>query len=241
MRLSTSAIFYHIQRIGGTREEWFQGDEKEISSETFNYFYSSLLEDLHSHFELVDDKKIGMVDYAKQFLKDSSLDNLVEIEYGGKISRSVVSQKNLNQKILEYSALTSKLTSSLSQYTKWIREEVFEQIRVKEFAQLPSRKNCIWLSTENDLPVWWNMFGDIDKKILKVRLPENSIVHRANSSCLPNSDTLSISEIEEMARKYWTGEVCQQHTDEIETLFIGNMEILKEFKSLNDLTKDLKQ
>lgn len=119
----------------------------------------------------------------------------------------------------------SYLYHEVRHLTSCYQELILENIREKEFSQLPSRQSCLWLIPDNKecLQFWCRK---ISSKSQVLRLKVNGIVHYANESFLKN-EYLSIDHMEYFARKYWSGENTQPLTNSVEVLFTGEAEVLE--------------
>jgi hypothetical protein len=76
---------------------------------------------------------------------------------------------------------------------KWIQEEVFENVRLTQYSDLPSQKNCLWVCEKQQLENWWKIFCSkdsrfkiYDRKILELNLEGK--FHKADG-LLIDSDT----------------------------------------------------
>lgn len=219
--------YYHIQRPGFERDIWHKGEYLQTSRKKYNAFYSGLLRDTFDR-ESLNGESIGLIKYSNLIFKKDK-------------NRNIKSQINdfenlyyeFQDNSFEYENLANKLHWSLFQYLKWIREEIFENVRAEIDNELPSRKHCIWICTENDLPKWWDLFKDkTDKKILELKLSNTKRVHKGDGTQIV-SETYAIEEYKLFAKRYWNGEL--NNFDEIEYSYEGAFEIIKEFNDIKDI------
>jgi len=116
---------------------------------------------------------------------------------------------------------------ALNELRLFVRETIFEEVREKHFASLPSRKTCIWVSEENAVSYWWKTLssnGQNNYKILKLNL--SGSIHRADQQYL-SWGTFSLNQLRYNAFKYWAGSDGSNPIEE-ELLFEGNIEVIDE-------------
>lgn len=215
--------YYHIQRILKNNQEWFKGDVHNITDKTLNNYHNKILSNLENEKPEHYYRKEGFRNYINNDLK-----NRLENNYND-------NEINLKYKFLKNTF--DDLENSLFQYLTWIREEIFENIRKAKFQHLPSRKNCIWVCTYEDLKHWWrtfkkedDKFGVVRKKVLKLELDGH--FHKADG-CFLEADTYGISDYENMATKYWNGEI--KSDTELEILFLGKLTVIEEYDGIDDI------
>jgi len=217
--------YYHIQELNFDKTEWKKGDEFVFDESKQNYFTQLLIKDLGDFKTVRENKirKIGLIKYINNYLLD-----YIDKEY----SEEQVYYKN---QFLE--KIIFELKDSLSQYIKWIQEDIFEQIRISHFSSLPSRRHCIWVCKRNQLTKWWSIFCSRDnkfrttkKKILKLELKGK--FHTADGLMI-DSDTYKIEDFKTRALKYWEGII--ESENEIEILFMGKVKVLEEYPEIDDL------
>ncbi len=219
--------YYHIQIPGFERDIWKKGDVICTSLKEYNAFYSGLIRDMEDK-EFVNGNKIGLIEYSNSiFEKDSNRNMKSKTED----YQSLYYEFQSNS--FEYEGIANKLHWSLFQYLKWIREEIFENVRLKVDSNLPSRKSCIWISKIEDVKKWWDLFKNKSgKRILELRLKGDNVF--IGDGTLIRADTFSLKEYESIAEKYWSGIV--ERKKEIEISYEGEFEVLNEFNDINDLT-----
>lgn len=221
--------YYHIQRPGLGREVWYKGQQKQTSKKIYNPFYSEILRDSVDRVDL-NGESIGLIKYSNQIFKE---DKNINIKSQANDFEELYFEFQNNS--IEYESLADKLHRSLFQYLKWIREEVFENTRVEIDNKLPSRRHCIWVCTEKELPKWWHLFKtNKENKILELKLGKKGRLHKGDGTFI-ESETYTIEEYKSVAKKYWSGEL--NSIDEIEFSYEGEFKIINEFNDINQLIK----
>ena len=105
-------------------------------------------------------------------------------------------------------------------YSMLLKEYIFEDIRINEFPDKPSRMKCIFLAPQSvDLKEFAKMmnFGG-ELKYLEIQPLDDSKVHFANISLL-NCDPLDHEVKINNAREYWNGN--DEITKDTEVLYEG--------------------
>lgn len=104
-----------------------------------------------------------------------------------------------------------------------IREQIFEEIRAKEFSSLPSRRSAIWLfdnfSLAQKCGEKWN-FVKQGRDLLEVEIVFCRQMIKVDSKWV----TCVATEYINNARKYWSGEMSDDPEPEI--LFDGALQLL---------------
>ncbi|NBG67066.1 DUF2441 domain-containing protein [Acidiluteibacter ferrifornacis] len=185
--------YFHIQKRR-VENQWEVGSEYTIGSK-LNTFYSEIVSSCSLKKELIETSK-------------SKVENRIHCDL---------------MRASQYEIIANDIASELLQYIKWIREEIFENIRKSRFPELPSRQQCIWLCTEEHLNYWLTQIHN-EKRIFEVKLIQPNTIHKASASYI-KCDTYPISEFEDFAEKYWSGENCDV---ESEILFSGRIKLLSE-------------
>jgi hypothetical protein len=214
--------YYHIQNLDSKNKLWLKNESVNINGKKINNYYRDLFNDTGEKIENTD-----LFIFAKQ--KDDEVNAMPLI-----LDRN--SPELLNQYISKssiYGHLSHVFNSTLSQYLKWVREEIFENYRKEKFPHLPSRKTCLWLCEQKDLEKWLGiLYPHNRKKIIEVSLAKNAKIHCGNASLII-SETLNISDYNILAKKYWQGKM---HIDcEVETLFEGRFTVINEFNNLSEI------
>ena len=140
-------------------------------------------------------------------------------------------------KIIEDNKLysTTEIAENIfKQYTKviremaiYMRETIFEEIRQMYFANLPSRKCCIWVLNEPSIRYWYNTLGPT-RKLFRIKL--TGVIHKADQRHLA-AEILPSELIRRNAFEYWTGS-DGTNTIEEELLFEGLINIVDEIDIL---------
>lgn len=215
--------YYHIQELSNGKPEWKTGEQYDISESDFNWFYKLLINGIGDTKTTDGNEQIRLVKYVDQYLYD-------DIE-------KKCSENDINYKHSLLQATVDILKDSLKQNLKWIQEEVFENIRLTLFPDLPSRKNCLWVCENQHLEKWWELFSSkddnfkiYDRKILELRLEGK--FHKADGR-LMDPDTYKIEDFETRARTYWNGTILSEDRSEI--LFVGKAIVINVFKDLNEI------
>ena len=114
-------------------------------------------------------------------------------------------------------------------------EIFFEKIRKNEYPSLPSRQSCIYMCDVNNLEFWYSKFlKETGKESLLIYSFEaDGIMHYADPEWLelgvkPNAH------YEEIAKKYWKGEIHPDQTGQKEILFNGTLRRIDKFNSIAD-------
>ena len=128
-------------------------------------------------------------------------------------------------KASDLTELASSCHNIIESHFKAIREYEFEEIRRVEFPQLPSRRNCVWITDHNGAEYWrTRLVGRDNPRLFRVRaLGEMHTAHDGHLSVEPQS----IQALQAAARAYWRGE---KHPEKgcFEILLNGEMTILEE-------------
>lgn len=116
-------------------------------------------------------------------------------------------------------------------YAELLKEYIFEQVRLAEYPEKPSRMQCMFLfSNDIDHNDFANsLHYDMAKRsIVEIEALENSKLHFADLKLL---DCNALSHIEKMdkARQYWNG--TTEKGIGVEILFTGNFKINKILQS----------
>ncbi len=199
---------FHIQRTNSHNEEWSIGKSIKIDGKRLNDFYQGITPGTGRR-EHLNNEYVGNLKYAEFILN------------------SPESRGNIDL----ICPLAKTLFYDLQQYLKWVREEIFEKIRILKFPSLPSRKTCLWLCTESSLIHWWNydQFSPKNtKKVLEVSISQSTKIHITNGKTI-GGDTDPIGMIEEMAAEYWSGQ--NQKDSYQEVLFEGELIIKSVYDS----------
>lgn len=108
----------------------------------------------------------------------------------------------------------------------YIREQVFEDVRSKDYPLLPSRQKCLWVCEEDQLAYWRTMKENCQRSLLTLEL--NGELFCGDDHWL-TADTFSSVVYSERAKHYWAGEMSS--TPRKEFLFYGRA-IVKNIMSI---------
>lgn len=216
--MRTRKTYYHIQKLVDEKPEWFSGDEYFIDPNKFNYFQKGILLGLGDYRENSKGEPIGLIKHMGELLNgDFNHSNNIDLFHP-----------------------CNDLTKSLRQYIKWIQEEIFEKVRLANYSKLSSRKSCLWLCSFDQLKNWIDIIGNTksrfpqpDIKILSLSV--DGTFHEADA-LLIDTDTHKIEEFESAANSYWDG--IKESDNEIEVLFHGEVKVLNEFKTINEINNN---
>jgi hypothetical protein len=119
------------------------------------------------------------------------------------------------------------------------KERVFEEVRTKDFPELPSRLKAFYLFdhlklAERDNREW---FGNSPRTLVECRLLRDARFHRADCTWLNSSQ----DQWPEMARRYWSGEMSEAPFPEI--VLHGGIYCLhwQNFKKMAEVTAALNE
>ncbi|KKN12780.1 hypothetical protein LCGC14_1012980 [marine sediment metagenome] len=198
--------FYHIQKFN-CPYKWKVGDKIFIGFE--NNHYANNFNLARFNYKI---KTGEVVQILQSFQQIKSL-----------INKASISRSDLN-KIEELSGI---LNNFAQDNLKIHRENIFEEIRLKFFPNLPSRKRGIWLIPFNkeSLKYW---LGRIPKgKIFHIRATGK--VHNSSENFLLIDHYISLNFIRQVAFSYWAGVNTESLNDEI--IFEGFIEVIGEISS----------
>jgi hypothetical protein len=200
------SVVYHIQK-DTTQPGWNVGDSF-FFGEVKNHFFSSF-----------DDAStvvtVGGVNY---YVRDVLL-NLNRIRKG---EDSFI--PSLGECKIDYAKVEDVAYKALSFTTSFIRETIFEEVRLKFFPHLPSRQRCIWVIPDGQSLTFWKQY--ITGRIFQLKI--NGKAYRASDKHLGN-DSMSINQYRRNAFNYWAGLGVRGDPDE-EILFEGFVEVIEEVK-----------
>lgn len=196
--------FYHIHPIGGKHDAlWMPGNNFSVGNnleknEFLKYFNTARI---GIHYE--DGFTIPMSAAIRDFLKLP-----IDIQH-----------KN-------YQTCLQQAAKAIKEMGTYIRESIFEEVRVTEFPSHPSRMKCIWVCEEKDIQYWLDKLHAGEKKIFKVSLIGQ--MHRANPENLI-SDSVEHDLLRKHARMYWKADDLDNSSVH-EVLFIGNISVREEIR-----------
>ena len=109
-----------------------------------------------------------------------------------------------------------------------VRELVFEEVRLRDFPNLPSRRSCTFLCREEYLERWWNTMNGPDARIAQVIATGDA--HFGDEQYL-RADCIPYDEHCRQAAEYWQGTYGKCAKRE-EVLFQGEFEVVQIWPSL---------
>jgi len=200
-------IFYHCQRQNQLNLNWEIGATRRFSKDKENFYFSSLKD-----YVLDLQKRLSDIDI------DSKISNVADIIHNDNFERN----RRDKQILIDISKFyIDQITECFKKTIQLQQELIFENVRQEINPQLPSRQNCIWVtSTIKDACKWSDMFNC--SKILKLKL--NGEIHKTNGKFIDINQNSDLYNARLNAEEYWKGN--DDKGDEIEFLFEGKIEIL---------------
>jgi len=205
MEIVKNQPFYHIQR----NRTWNVGQTYFIGQEKNNYCKYF---DLYAHN--YEDKKSG-IPFHPNLIADSMLEYL---ETGEK-----------NPTIAPYFSFDSSETIRLLRdiiwnYSRYLREALFEEVRQEFFPSYPSRQKGAWvISKKEHIPYWLKTLGaSSDSVVFEVEL--SGKIHEANHSHIKLT-TNSFNGIRQQSFTYWMAEKGLQDYIGDECIFEGFLKV----------------
>lgn len=153
-------------------------------------------------------------------------------EYWNNIHKSALIDKNIN--VLElvneavqnrFKLLNEKLFNDVKGISASRKELVFENIRMNDFSNLPSRKNCLFFCETKEKAMAFDhkySISSSNKVLLELNIISIEQIHVADPELL-DCNGGSMIEIEKAAFRYWSGENISGCT---EVLFRGSYSII---------------
>jgi hypothetical protein len=107
------------------------------------------------------------------------------------------------------------------------RELLWEQIRVSEFRENPSRQRAMWLfANANNAPHWESMLkSNVTGQSQLIEVEVTGRVHECDAGLLLG-DSESLDESERKARAYWRGDMLPA-ASQPEVLFVGSLKVVR--------------
>lgn len=118
-----------------------------------------------------------------------------------------------------------RISDLLNEYQILIREIGYENVRLDEHKNLPSRTKCIWLCKEKQLNFWKEMLKNNKYKIFEVETIEGNL-YKTNNNFIAGPIN-SYNTILKMAKQYWNYTNIEEKEND-EYLFCGKLKILRE-------------
>jgi len=206
MELISKKTYYHIQR----KQIWNVGESHFIGNEVNNYFNyfdknGHNYEDKHSG-KLFNPNYIAdcMLQYIETGYKDPSVSPFFSYD----------------------SAETIRLLRDIIwNYSRYLREILFEEVRQEFFPSYPSRKKGIWvISKKEHIPYWIKTIGATtdDSVVFEVEL--SGKIHEANHTHIKLT-TNSFNGIRQQAFRYWMTEDWNSNQIGDECIFEGFLKV----------------
>ena len=209
--------YYHLQRINHLNENWKCGQIINFNKDKLNYYSSSMKEQL--------DRDLGDYIFRKKIDFKTDINELyhriIDKDLYQIIDEGEDRFWDIQQTCNYLEVFTGKAVNAIESYLKVQQELIFESVRKKTNADLPSRMNCIWVTkTKKELSKWCGIFESY--QILKLELKGN--IHKTDGKCIDTKKNQSLYNCFNSAIDYWNGEF--NSNDEIEYLFEGEVKIL---------------
>lgn len=103
----------------------------------------------------------------------------------------------------------------------YIREQVFEDVREREYPNLPSRQKCLWVTGKEKIPYWKTIHSSGTQYLLTLELEGDLF---CGDDYWLTANTFSSEVYEERAKHYWTGEKSSSPNEEY--LFCGKATVV---------------
>lgn len=129
-----------------------------------------------------------------------------------------------------YKEMLAAARNALDEECTFVREVIFEEVRVNYFPALPSRRTCIWLIEKHAVDYWWKTLGGDTKTIFEVTA--TGTLFRADQRHLVH-DTMQHDFYRQKAFHYWTGTDGKNPREE-EILFEGILQVKAQYKDLRE-------
>lgn len=132
-------------------------------------------------------------------------------------------------KIIENSATRDlPMGEVMRGYKAMLRESVFENIRLSNYPNLPSRRSCLWMASSLEGACAWmsRLPHRGNKRVLEIRVLGDGVVHMANEGHL-TTGPLNIQELELHAHNYWSGKTADGMA---EFLYAGRFRVIREVR-----------
>lgn len=211
--------FYHVRQNDSHSSDWELGSKITFGQNTLNDF-ASFYEDQQLVFDLYvpDDRNPD----GKTAIRDKPIESMEYI-------------KNNNLYLLQdIRRIIDSSYDVIKEMSLFLRETIWEEVRMDRFPDLPSRKHCVWLCEKHSVSYWYGIFNN-SKKILQVSATGK--IHKADQRLLAHS-ILPGKELRTRAIKYWEGADGEKPEEE-EILFEGTLEVVREFEDLDEFTKSV--
>ncbi len=192
--------FYHIHRTNELSHLWYVGNKINFTTRQTNMFNK----------------------YYDSYYPQMSIDGT---SYPISQALDIIISQKLYAKENNAKIIVEQVKDVTKEFALFLRENIFEEIRMNYFQSLPSRKSCIWVCDENALDYWVATLGQ-GHQIFEVSI--TGTIHRADQKYL-NAEILPCELIRENAFHYWTGNDGNNPIEE-EILAEGIVEVLRVYK-----------
>lgn len=178
------------------------GDILETSREGFNPYFRNTLNG-PKKFNLSDKESLPILDFFRR-LSLGELDNYKQLMNHREVAR--------------YSF------QFLSSFIKITREMHFENVRVRNFSELPSRQHCIWLAESLEDAQYWKerLVGRVNCRIFRVEV-DGSVFRTNEGHLIQEAEPFDITI--QRAKDYWNGRPSNGRN---EVLFEGSFRVLEQ-------------
>lgn len=127
----------------------------------------------------------------------------------------------LSQRDIEIDTEKQK-ANYFSDYHMYVRENVFESIRIELFPEKPSRMKGLWVCDKENLDYWLKKLDN--GSVFEIELTGK--IHKANAINLSSDGAiLSRKQYEEQALRYWSGVNTDLRVG-LEFLFTGSLKVI---------------
>ena len=153
--------------------------------------------------------------FKKEFINSDGKDALQAINAGISSNGLQLGKEDTNL-LLKYNDIT----------IRGVRELVVEMVRLKNYANYPSRLNCLYVSESyEDIVKWKKIFNSYKRNIVQiVKINANGNYFAGDGDLLPKEDAISFDKKINQAIKYWEN---KSKPTLPEVLVDGNIEIVQ--------------
>jgi hypothetical protein len=207
MKLVHNKIYYHIQVV----KTWNIGEEHFVGLSKNNYC---------SYFDTnghnYQDKQSGMLlspnqvaDYVLDYLRTGEKNSDIEGSFSYDIEVILI-----------------LLNDIVRNYSRYIREYLFEEVRQEFFPNYPSRQKGIWVISNIEHILYWLKTLGANKDSIVFEVELSGKIHEANHASIKLT-TNSFNGIRKQAFKYWLGDDNMRTHNQIgnECIFEGFVKV----------------
>ena len=127
----------------------------------------------------------------------------------------------------------------LNDYQLYIRERIFEDIRLEKFPEYPSRMTCLWILPPDHLTeritFWKKQITHPNKKICKLSC--TGIIHIGDEAFL-SSRFGYLPSYREDAIQYWSGKFKSSSSIHQEVIFKGIISVIATYVDMSEIPND---